>query len=83
LRRYSVESVINNKETWDQILADGGSVQNINALDDWYYQKGKLVSKDELDPMVDPVSVKDVYKTLQGNQSVGPGEPSGHPSAVH
>jgi ribonucleoside-diphosphate reductase alpha chain len=56
---------INNKETWDQILADGGSVQNIIGLDGWFYQKGKLVSKEDLDPMIDSVTVKDVYKTFK------------------
>jgi ribonucleoside-diphosphate reductase alpha chain len=56
---------INNKETWDQILADGGSVQNISGLDGWFYQKGKLVSQEDLDPMIDSVTVKDVYKTFK------------------
>ena len=56
---------INNKETWDQILSDGGSVQNIIGLDGWFYQKGKLVSKEDLDPMIDSVTVKDVYKTFK------------------
>ena len=30
---------INNKETWDKILADGGSVQDIKILDEWGYLK--------------------------------------------
>ena len=56
---------INNKETWDQILADEGSVQNINELDGWGYQKGKLVHSNDADPMIDSVPVKDVYKTFK------------------
>ena len=28
---------INNKETWDKILEDGGSVQGIKELDNWVY----------------------------------------------
>jgi ribonucleoside-diphosphate reductase alpha chain len=56
---------INNKETWDQILADEGSVQNIGELDAWGYQKGKLVHNDDADPMIDSVPVKDVYKTFK------------------
>jgi ribonucleoside-diphosphate reductase alpha chain len=56
---------INNKETWDQILADEGSVQNINELDGWIYQKGKLMQSNDADPMMDVVLVKEVYKTFK------------------
>jgi ribonucleoside-diphosphate reductase alpha chain len=56
---------INNKDTWDQILADEGSVQNINELDGWIYQKGKLMQSNEADPMMDVVLVKEVYKTFK------------------
>ena len=56
---------INNKETWDQILADEGSVQNIGELDGWIYQKGKLMQSNEADPMMDVVLVKEVYKTFK------------------
>jgi ribonucleoside-diphosphate reductase alpha chain len=56
---------INNKETWDQILADEGSVQNIGELDGWIYQKGKLIQSNEADPMMDVVLVKEVYKTFK------------------
>lgn len=55
----------NTKEVWDQILADGGSVQDIAALDNWFYQRGKLTAKEDLDPMIDAVPVKDVYKTFK------------------
>ncbi len=55
----------NTKEVWDQILADGGSVQDIAALDNWFYQRGKLTAKEELDSMIDAVPVKDVYKTFK------------------
>lgn len=56
---------INNKETWDQILADEGSVQNIGELDAWIYQKGKLMQVNDADPMIDSVPVKEVYKTFK------------------
>jgi ribonucleoside-diphosphate reductase alpha chain len=55
----------NTKEVWDQILADGGSVQEVAALDPWFYQRGKLVHQDELDAMIDSVPVKDVFKTFK------------------
>jgi ribonucleoside-diphosphate reductase alpha chain len=55
----------NTKEVWDQILADGGSVQEVAALEPWFYQRGKLIHQDELDAMIDSVPVKDVFKTFK------------------
>jgi ribonucleoside-diphosphate reductase alpha chain len=55
----------NTKEVWDQILADGGSVQEVDALEPLFYQRGKLVHQDELDSMIDSVPVKDVFKTFK------------------
>ena len=55
----------NTKEVWDQILADGGSVQEVAALEPWFYQRGKLMHQDELDSMIDSVPVKDVFKTFK------------------
>lgn len=55
----------NTKEVWDQILTDGGSVQEVAALEPWFYQRGKLVHQDELDSMIDGVPVKDVFKTFK------------------
>jgi len=56
---------INTKEVWDQILEDGGSVQNINQLDDWFYVKGKLAHRSELRDLDEPTPVKDVFKTFR------------------
>ena len=56
---------INNKDTWDKIMADGGSVQDIKQLDDWVYCDGKLT---KLDSDVDTTKcdkVKDVFKTFK------------------
>mgnify|MGYP003640745475 FL=1 len=49
---------INNKETWDKILTDGGSIQDINELDNWCYLNGKVVKKDE-------VKEEDIHKTFR------------------
>lgn len=58
---------INNKETWDKIMEDGGSVQGIKELDKWCYLDGKLVlCKDIINgdrPKTYPV--KEVYKTFK------------------
>jgi len=56
---------INNKETWDKILADGGSVQDIKELDKWCYLDNKLILCSDAGKLDDPVSVKEVYKTFK------------------
>jgi ribonucleoside-diphosphate reductase alpha chain len=56
---------INNKESWDQILLDGGSVQNIDKLDEWGHLNGKLVRVDDCEQKGDIVPVKDVFKTFK------------------
>lgn len=53
---------INTKEIWDKILADGGSIQDIAELDNWFYVNGKLVENPEGD---DHIPVKDVFKTFK------------------
>lgn len=57
----------NNKETWDKILADGGSVQDLEFLNAWMFNRGKLVDISTLEDanMSDYDSVKDVFKTFK------------------
>ena len=51
---------IDTKETWDKVLADGGSVQDIKELDGWYYDhRGRLTQDD------DGEAVKNVFKTFK------------------
>ena len=40
---------INNKDTWDKIMEDGGSVQDIKELDKWCYLEGKMVLCEEIE----------------------------------
>ena len=60
---------INTKETWDKILADGGSVQDIAELDKWGFVAGKLTVKNEIpQDVIDRNEVdwiKDVFKTFK------------------
>lgn len=57
---------INNKDTWDKILADGGSVQDISVLDEWGYLSGKITHKSEKENThLDFVPVKEVFKTFK------------------
>jgi ribonucleoside-diphosphate reductase alpha chain len=50
---------INNKETWDKVLEDGGSIQGIKQLDGWYYDHGGRLTQEEGEP------VKNVFKTFK------------------
>ncbi len=52
---------IDNKETWDKILADGGSVQDIKELNGLYYDRlGRLTEEEENNE-----PVKNVFKTFK------------------
>ena len=52
---------IDTKETWDKVLADGGSVQDIKELDGWYYDhRGRLTRENE-----NGEAVKNVFKTFK------------------
>jgi ribonucleoside-diphosphate reductase alpha chain len=58
---------INNKDTWDKILADGGSIQDIKELDSWCFLDGKLLNCTDV-PEGDnfkTFKVKDVFKTFK------------------
>ena len=60
---------INNQETWNKILEDGGSIQDIKELDDWVYVNKRLCKMSETDPNVINLhgfdNVKDVFKTFK------------------
>ena len=61
LRKILKKIGIDNKETWDKILKDGGSVQDIKELDKWYYDHlGRLTDKSK-----DNEPVKNVFKTFR------------------
>jgi len=56
---------INTKETWDKILSDGGSIQDIKELDSWVFCDGKLTELvDDIDT-TECDTVKDVFKTFK------------------
>ena len=56
---------INNKETWDKILSDGGSIQGIDELDNWVYCDGKVVNISDVEEGKEVDKVKDVFKTFK------------------
>jgi ribonucleoside-diphosphate reductase alpha chain len=60
---------INTKETWDKILADGGSVQDIAEMDNWGFIAGKLTQRVDITPeQIANNEVdwsKDVFKTFK------------------
>jgi len=57
----------NTKEVWDQILADGGSVQGLEFLDEWCFVDGKVVECAEVkeEDQYKMSSVKEVFKTFK------------------
>lgn len=58
---------VNNKETWDKILEDGGSVQDVKELDKWCYLDNKMILCEEVTngdkEKIYPV--KDVFRTFK------------------
>ena len=58
---------INNRDTWDKIMEDGGSVQDLKELNGWCYLGGKMVQcsdiKEEDKDKTYPV--KDVFRTFK------------------
>ena len=61
LRKVLKKIGIDTKETWNKILADGGSVQDIKGLDGWYFDhRGRLTQEDE-----NGEAVKNVFKTFK------------------
>jgi ribonucleoside-diphosphate reductase alpha chain len=61
----------NTKEVWDKILEDGGSVQGLDFLDEWFYFEGNLVNlekRKEIETSINTdqfVPVKEVFKTFK------------------
>ena len=59
LRRIGID----NKETWNKILEDGGSIQGLKQLDEWFYDgRGRIYESKENE---DAEKVKDVFKTFK------------------
>jgi len=58
---------INNKDTWDKIMADGGSIQDIAELDNWCYLNGKVVKLEDIDDTENhkTFTIKSVFKTFK------------------
>jgi ribonucleoside-diphosphate reductase alpha chain len=68
LRRVLKKIGFDTKETWDSILADGGSIMGLDFLDEWCYLDGKLVECNEVTEESHKgrcYSVKDVFKTFK------------------
>jgi len=67
LERVLRKAGVNNKDTWDKILEDGGSVQDIKELDAWCYLGGKMVLCSEIsdEDRDKTYPVKDVFRTFK------------------
>jgi ribonucleoside-diphosphate reductase alpha chain len=61
----------NTKEVWDQILIDGGSIQGLEFIKDWWFHEGQLVNSEKKAEIETPVNVDtfvpfgDVFKTFK------------------
>ncbi len=55
----------NDKSTWDRILQDGGSVQDLDFLDEWFFEGGVLVHRDNVTDSTAANSFKEVFKTFK------------------
>ena len=59
---------IDTEDTWNKILADGGSIQDLNILNEWGYINKKLVYLPDHSEEADKNgfdTVKDVFKTFK------------------
>ena len=68
LEKYLNKIKENNKITWDKILADGGSVQDLDFLDNWCFFNGKLKQLETLEKDLNEdeiIMFKDVFKTFK------------------
>jgi ribonucleoside-diphosphate reductase alpha chain len=61
----------NTEAVWQQILTDGGSVQGLDFLDEWWFHEGALVNSEKKSEIETPINkdtfipVKDVFKTFK------------------
>jgi ribonucleoside-diphosphate reductase alpha chain len=68
LEKVLKKAGINNSETWNKILEDKGSIQDIEELNDWGYIQGKLCKLSESEEDIAKYgfdTVKDVFKTFK------------------
>jgi ribonucleoside-diphosphate reductase alpha chain len=73
LESFLVYAKLNNKDVWDKILIDGGSVQDIDVLDKWYGKHatpGQYINKKEFDKLDNItkdnwIPIKDVFLTFK------------------
>jgi ribonucleoside-diphosphate reductase alpha chain len=65
LEEYLTRLGHNDKSTWDKILQDGGSVQDLDFLNEWFFEGGVLIHKDDVTDLTAANSFKDVFKTFK------------------
>lgn len=69
LDKYLKKMKRSQKEVWDQILIDEGSVQGLQFLDDWFFHDGILIDREKMESLKsigeESVPFKDVFKTFK------------------
>lgn len=75
-KNYTLEKCLkkmkrNTKEVWDQILADGGSIQGLDFIKDWWFFDGQLIDSERKLELETPMNsdsftpFSDVFKTFK------------------
>jgi ribonucleoside-diphosphate reductase alpha chain len=71
LKKYLKKIKKNTEEVWNQILVDGGSVQGLDFLDEWFFFEGNLINSErklEIENNINSdqfVPFKEVFKTFK------------------
>ena len=69
LEKYLKRMKMNTKETWDKILEDGGSVQDLDFLNNWFFIDGKLITQEDANELnylqSDLIPFKEIFKTFK------------------
>ncbi len=70
LEKFLKKMKRNQKEVWDQILIDGGSIQGLQFLDEWFFLDGALVNQEKIDTLtdiqkMDLIPFKEVFTTFK------------------
>jgi len=65
LLKYLQKINMDEQWVWDKILNDGGSVQDLDFLNDWCFFKGELIKCDDIPEHNEGTQFKDVFKTFK------------------
>jgi ribonucleoside-diphosphate reductase alpha chain len=70
LERYLKRMKKNTESVWNQILTDGGSIQGLDFLDEWFFFNGNLINSEKVADLqefqkAELIPFKDIFKTFK------------------